>query len=69
MNVLGRIFLNSRKDGVFLFDVEELMFLIIKSLLACYDIRINVWRHNNELVFICKISQKFIIYKACNALR
>ena len=32
MNVLGRIFLNSRKerrkDGVFLWDVEELTFLI-----------------------------------------
>ena len=29
MNVLGRIFLYSRKDGVFLWIVEELTFLII----------------------------------------
>ena len=29
MNVLGRIFLNSHKDGVFLWDVEELTFLKI----------------------------------------
>ena len=27
MNVLGRLFLNSRKDGDFLLDVEELTFL------------------------------------------
>ena len=29
MNVLGRFFLNSRKDRFFLLDVEELTFLII----------------------------------------
>ena len=32
MNVLGRLFLNSRKDRVFLLDVEELTFLKIVTM-------------------------------------
>ena len=40
-NVLGRIFLNSRKKRVFLWDLEELTFLISKIL--CYHKELWQW--------------------------